>query len=41
MLYSVLRMVVEGMNEDGSFIGQYGKQKRHADTSSGGFATLV
>ncbi|XP_073993820.1 neuroglian isoform X3 [Rhodnius prolixus] len=31
----------EGMNEDGSFIGQYGKQKRHADTSSGGFATLV
>lgn len=31
----------EGMNEDGSFIGQYGKQKRQGETSSGGFATLV
>lgn len=32
---------LEGMNEDGSFIGQYGKQKRQGETSSGGFATLV
>lgn len=33
----------EGMNEDGSFIGLYGKQqKRQGETSSsGGFATLV
>ncbi|XP_014258139.1 neuroglian isoform X2 [Cimex lectularius] len=30
----------EGMNEDGSFIGQYGK-KRQGETASGGFATLV
>lgn len=32
---------VEGMNEDGSFIGLYGKQKKQGETSSGGFATLV
>ncbi|XP_054278770.1 neuroglian isoform X2 [Macrosteles quadrilineatus] len=31
----------EGMNEDGSFIGLYGKQKKQGETSSGGFATLV
>jgi len=31
---------VEGMNEDGSFIGLYGK-KRQGETTSAGFATLV
>lgn len=32
----------EGMNEDGSFIGQYGRQQRkQGETGSGGFATLV
>ncbi|KRT82369.1 Immunoglobulin [Oryctes borbonicus] len=31
----------EGMNEDGSFIGQYGQQRRHEETTSQGFATLV
>lgn len=32
----------EGMNEDGSFIGQYGKQRKlPGETTSGGFATLV
>jgi len=31
----------EGMNEDGSFIGLYGKQKKQGETSSAGFATLV
>jgi len=32
--------LVEGMNEDGSFIGLYGK-KRQGETTSAGFATLV
>ncbi|XP_075216734.1 neuroglian isoform X1 [Lycorma delicatula] len=31
----------EGMNEDGSFIGLYGRQKKQPETASGGFATLV
>lgn len=31
----------EGMNEDGSFIGQYGRKQRQGETSSAGFATLV
>jgi len=31
----------EGMNEDGSFIGQYGRKQKQGDTSSGGFTTLV
>ncbi|XP_067001681.1 neuroglian isoform X2 [Anabrus simplex] len=32
----------EGMNEDGSFIGQYGRQQRkQGETASTGFATLV
>lgn len=31
----------EGMNEDGSFIGLYGRQKKHPETASGGIATLV
>ncbi|XP_065202283.1 neuroglian isoform X2 [Planococcus citri] len=31
----------DGMNEDGSFIGQYGRQKRAGETASAGFATLV
>lgn len=31
----------EGMNEDGSFIGQYGRKKGQGETTSQGFATLV
>ncbi|KAF5283238.1 hypothetical protein FQA39_LY17364 [Lamprigera yunnana] len=31
----------EGMNEDGSFIGQYGRKARPGETTSQGFATLV
>nr|CAD7455359.1 unnamed protein product [Timema tahoe] len=31
----------EGMNEDGSFIGQYGRQRKQGETASTGFATLV
>lgn len=31
----------EGMNEDGSFIGQYGRQRKQGDNASQGFATLV
>ncbi|XP_022908169.1 neuroglian isoform X2 [Onthophagus taurus] len=31
----------EGMNEDGSFIGQYGRQRRQGETTSQGFTTLV
>ncbi|KAL3290227.1 hypothetical protein HHI36_023584 [Cryptolaemus montrouzieri] len=31
----------EGMNEDGSFIGQYGRKRGQGETSSQGFATLV
>ncbi|KAK7793446.1 hypothetical protein R5R35_010061 [Gryllus longicercus] len=32
----------EGMNEDGSFIGQYGRdQRKQGETASGGFTTLV
>lgn len=43
LFYSVYLCLhdVEGMNEDGSFIGLYGKQKKQGETSSGGFATLV
>lgn len=38
----MLHLCTEGMNEDGSFIGQYGRQQRkQGETSSGGFATLV
>jgi hypothetical protein len=38
----MLHLDTEGMNEDGSFIGQYGRQQRkQGETSSGGFATLV
>jgi hypothetical protein len=38
----ILHLCTEGMNEDGSFIGQYGRQQRkQGETSSGGFATLV
>jgi hypothetical protein len=38
----MLHLDTEGMNEDGSFIGQYGRQqKKQGETSSGGFATLV
>lgn len=29
------------MNEDGSFIGQYGKKGRNAPSNSAAFATLV
>ena len=29
------------MNEDGSFIGQYGRKGRGQDTNSQAFATLV
>lgn len=29
------------MNEDGSFIGQYGRKSRPGETTSQGFATLV
>lgn len=29
------------MNEDGSFIGQYGRQRKQGETTSQGFATLV
>ncbi|CAH1103068.1 unnamed protein product [Psylliodes chrysocephalus] len=31
----------EGMNEDGSFIGQYGRKRGQGETTSQGFATLV
>ncbi|XP_050313304.1 neuroglian isoform X2 [Anthonomus grandis grandis] len=31
----------EGMNEDGSFIGQYGRRKGQGETTSQGLATLV
>lgn len=31
----------EGMNEDGSFIGQYGRHKKPEETASAAFATLV
>jgi len=31
----------EGMNEDGSFIGQYGRRGRNPETNSQAFATLV
>ncbi|XP_031336931.1 neuroglian isoform X2 [Photinus pyralis] len=31
----------EGMNEDGSFIGQYGRKTKPGETTSQGFATLV
>lgn len=39
-------MVAAGMNEDGSFIGQYGRKRRpppqsHTDSASQAFATLV
>jgi hypothetical protein len=34
--------VLEGMNEDGSFIGQYGRKGRSvADANAAAFATLV
>lgn len=29
------------MNEDGSFIGQYGRKRGQGETTSQGFATLV
>lgn len=29
------------MNEDGSFIGQYGRQRKGGETTSQGYATLV
>lgn len=29
------------MNEDGSFIGQYGRKRAQGETTSQGFATLV
>jgi hypothetical protein len=31
----------EGMNEDGSFIGQYGKKGKPQPTNNQAFATLV
>lgn len=31
----------KGMNEDGSFIGQYGRKGRGPDSNSQAFATLV
>lgn len=31
----------EGMNEDGSFIGQYGRKGRNQDSNAQAFATLV
>lgn len=31
----------KGMNEDGSFIGQYGRNKRNPDKNAQAFATLV
>ncbi|XP_049817561.1 neuroglian isoform X2 [Aethina tumida] len=31
----------EGMNEDGSFIGQYGRKRGQGETTSQGFTTLV
>lgn len=43
---SVCAWLAAGMNEDGSFIGQYGRKRRppastHADSASQAFATLV
>jgi hypothetical protein len=37
----VVLFFTEGMNEDGSFIGQYGRKGKPQSTNNQAFATLV
>lgn len=39
-IYFIARLNSEGMNEDGSFIGQYGRHRKQ-EPNSQAFATLV
>lgn len=35
------KFILIGMNEDGSFIGQYGRKGKNPDSNAQAFATLV